>query len=124
MTRVDHLFQKNTVIRAAKIGKKQSDPLAQLLPQFLAAVGDVASTLRTTSRPWASALFEGHRHMIELLVEGDDAQKRIAAFAEGLEEAEWLLSGHFVADICIDDCRDDDGSGVKLHLSALTIEDW
>lgn len=124
MTRVDHRFHENTVIRAAKIGKKQSDPLAQLLIQVLVRIGDTASILRTTSRPWASALFEGRRHTIELLVGGDDAQERIAAFSEGLGEAEWLLPGHFVADICIDDCSEDDVSAVKLHLSALTIEDW
>ncbi|MGE4321787.1 MAG: hypothetical protein AB7E60_02005 [Sphingobium sp.] len=95
----------------------------QLLTQILRRAGDPATILRATSRPWASALFQGRRHDIMLRLDGTDQPGRGARFADGLGEAEWTLKGHFVADITLDDMGDDE-AGAWLDLSALTIEDW
>ena len=76
-----------------------------------------------TSRPWASALFEGRRHLITLTVESADAPARCDAFAATLPDAEWVLGGHFVADISLDS-RTPLTDGERVELSALTIRDW
>jgi len=76
-----------------------------------------------TSRPWASITFAGERHRILLCLPGPGAQAAVDAFLEGLEDREFALRGHVVADIeatCIQ--RDGDGQ-IRLTLEALTIED-
>ena len=78
---------------------------------------------RAVSRPWASALFEGRRHIVTLRLSGARAATRFRAFAEGIESAEWQVPGHFVADITIDDSRQE-ADEWWVELSALTIEDW
>ena len=54
---------------------------------------------------------------------GAEAQKQKDRLLAGLDDAEWTLPGHFVADIAVD------GEGVAdedvwVRLSALTIRDW
>ncbi|WP_150290508.1 hypothetical protein [Sphingobium estronivorans] len=99
------------------------DPLPRLLAQLLERAGAPVTVERATSRPWASALFQGRRHVVALLLAGPDAAARRAAFIAGIEEAEWSLTGHFVADISIDDNHATPG-GEWIDISALTIEDW
>ncbi len=59
---------------------------------------------------------------------GADATARLAAMIKGIEEAEWTLQGHFVADITADaqqvSTGSDGGPVATLELSALTIEEW
>lgn len=97
--------------------------MSSLLAQMVERAGQEALVIQTSSRPWASALFEGRRHIVQLRFAGIDRDARIAAFRDGLEDAEWALTGHFVADISVDDCVETDCHST-LHLSALTIEDW
>ncbi|ETI64496.1 hypothetical protein C100_07310 [Sphingobium sp. C100] len=123
MTRVDHYFRQPNLIRSQAIGGGSPDPLPRLLAQMLARAGAPATIERATSRPWASALFEGRRHAIGLRIAGPDRQERQTAFTTGLGDAEWALSGHFVADICVDEAGED-AEGLWLQLSALTIRDW
>ncbi|SCW56367.1 hypothetical protein SAMN02927924_01384 [Sphingobium faniae] len=104
-------------------GNCSGDPLPRLLGQLLERAGPDTAVLRAASRPWVSALFQGRRHIIVLALEGADASLRAACFAEGIEEAQWSLNRHFVADIAIDDRRPTE-NGVEIELSALTIEDW
>jgi hypothetical protein len=99
------------------------DPLPRLLAQLVERAGDTATVERATSRPWASALFQGRRHLIMLRLDGADVAGRRGRFAEGIEEAEWSLNGHFVADITIDAMRAE-ADAAWIELSALTIEDW
>lgn len=105
------------------IGKTRGDPLPRLLHQLTARGGGQTQFLRVASRPWASALFQGRRHLVDMMLIGDDAEARADRFAAGLGEAQWSLAGHFVADITVD-ARELNEQGVKLTLSALTIEDW
>lgn len=58
-----------------------------------------------------------------LRLSGARAATRFRAFAEGIESAEWQVPGHFVADITIDDSRQE-ADEWWVELSALTIEDW
>jgi len=123
VTSVDHGFTSRNLVRNQAIGNRSGDPLPRLLTQLLERAGTGSTVLHATSRPWASALFQGRRHIIVLALEGVDASTRADRFADGIEEAQWNLNRHFVADITIDDQRPTD-SGVQIELAALTIEDW
>ncbi|MEA3388234.1 hypothetical protein [Sphingobium sp. CCH11-B1] len=107
MTSAVHAFAATKIIRNKGIGKERADPLPRLLDQLIARAAGPATVEQASSRPWASALFDG----------------RAAAFAQDIGEAEWSLSGHFVADISVDRSQPD-AQGVTLDLSALTIQDW
>ncbi|MEO7469072.1 MULTISPECIES: hypothetical protein [Sphingobium] len=96
--------------------------MPSLLAQLLALAGEPTTVERAVSRPWASALFEGRRHLIRLHVHGEDYRMRSLMLMAVLTDAEWQISGHFVADITVDN-GDVDNKGVWLDLSALTIED-
>ncbi|HUD90548.1 hypothetical protein [Sphingobium sp.] len=123
MTSIDPIFVRKNLIHSDAIGNRSADPLPRLLAQLIARAGAPTLVERATSRPWASALFEGRRHIIRLKLEGGDASVRRAQFAQGLEEAEWILPRHFVADICIDD-QGAEADSLWIELSALTISDW
>lgn len=123
MTSVDHGFGLENLVRNQPIGKTQRDPLPRLLEQLLKRAGTPTMIERAVSRPWASALFEGRRHIIALRLSGARVATRFRDFAEGIDSAEWQLPGHFVADIMIDEVRQDEDA-FWLELSALTIEDW
>ncbi|NWK95117.1 hypothetical protein DM806_05440 [Sphingobium lactosutens] len=123
MTSIDPFSARQNLIHSHAIGNHSADPLPRLLAQLVARAGDPTMIERATSRPWASALFEGRRHVIRLKMGGSDAAARRAQFADGLEEAEWTLPRHFVADICIDD-QGKEADSLWIELSALTIRDW
>lgn len=123
MTSIDSLHNGNRLIRNGGGGRPGRDPLPRLLTQLAARAGDPVTIERAASRPWASALFQGRRHIIALQIGGLDAAERCAHFLEGLEEAQWRLTGHFVADISVDASRST-AEGEWIELSALTIEDW
>lgn len=122
MTSMDRRSAGARLIRNQAIGKKRDDPLPSLLAQLLALAGEPTTVERAVSRPWASALFEGRRHLIRLHVHGEDYLMRSLMLMAVLTDAEWQISGHFVADITVDN-GDVDNKGVWLDLSALTIED-
>lgn len=123
MTSVHHGFGSANLVRNQPIGNRRSDPLPRLLDQMLARAGEPTVIERATSRPWASALFEGRRHVIRLRFSGTAHLARCDAFLNDIESVEWPLGGHFVADVSIDD-GDADAKSVWIELSALTIQDW
>lgn len=123
MTSLDHHFGITNIIRNKGIGNRRDDPLPQLLKQLLERAGQPTIVESAVSRPWSSALFEGRRHIVRLHLTGDDFPARGMAFVHGLADAEWVLPGHFIADITLDDGDADDES-VWLALSILTIRDW
>ncbi len=76
-----------------------------------------------TSRPWASITFSGGRHRLSLVLPGPGAQAAVDAFLDGLEDREFGLRGHILADIeAVGIQRDADGQ-IRLTLEALTVED-
>ncbi|AEG50531.1 hypothetical protein Sphch_2899 [Sphingobium chlorophenolicum L-1] len=123
MTSIDMTAPTVNLVRNGEVAKAR-DPLPRLLAQLIERAGASVTVERAASRPWASALFQGRRHVIALKLAGPDAAERRAAFVEGIGEAEWNLAGHFVADISIDDSSPVPGGGEWIELSALTIEDW
>lgn len=123
MTSMDHHYGAADIVRHQATGARETDPLPQLLAQLVERAGHPTLVERAASRPWASALFEGRRHLIRLRMGGDDIVRRDGDFRDGLAEAQWSLSGHFVADIHVDD-GGVDADGAWLDLSALTIRDW
>jgi len=100
MTSIDIKAAATNLLRNGEGAGQGRDPLPRLLAQLVERAGDPATVERAVSRPWASALFQGRRHIIAL-----------------------SLTGHFVADISIDDSYPIAG-GKWIELSALTIEDW
>ena len=76
-----------------------------------------------TSRPWASITFAGERHKLVLCLPGPGAQAAVDAFLEGLEDREFALRGHVVADIAATEVERDEDGQVRLTLEALTVED-
>lgn len=123
MTSIDHSSLTGSLIRNEARQRRGADPLPRLLAQIVERAGPSTQIDRAASRPWASALFEGRRHVIALRITGQDASAARACFLEGLEDAEWVLAGHFVADITLDDSRSIPGEE-WMELSALTIEEW
>ena len=71
---------------------------------------------------WQSLTLEGERHVIGLRVAGPDAERLVAGFVDGIEDAEFSIPGQFLADIAVagTPTRAVDGS-VSLSIEALTI---
>jgi len=76
--------------------------------------------LRSTD--WQSLTFIGERHRIRLRVSEPDAADVVHRIATGIEDAEFRIAGHIVADILVAGPlrRDRDGS-ILVELEALTI---
>ena len=123
MTSIDARTATGNMVRNGGTMSRGRDPLPRLLAQLMERAGVPATVERATSRPWASALFQGRRHVIALRMTGADGAERLARFMTGIEEAEWNLGRHFVADISIDD-HISTADEQWIELSALTIEDW
>jgi hypothetical protein len=76
-----------------------------------------AEILESRQTPWASATFAGARHHYVLRVPHPDNHG-----LDHLEEREFDLPGHILADIVLSD-RDDGTSGGIFTVEALTVED-
>ena len=123
MTSMDLSFRRTNLLRNQPIGRGDADPLPLLLGQLLLRAGLPTTIERASSRPWASALFEGRRHSIRLHFAGEEPTAQRARFIAGLSEAEWRLPKYFGADITVDE-EGSDSEGQWVQLSALTIRDW
>jgi hypothetical protein len=77
-----------------------------------------------SSRGWASVTFSGARHRVTFSLEGAGAAAAADAFLGRLEEAEFDLGGHILADIAlVAEERSAAGAKVSVTLEALTVED-
>ena len=76
------------------------------------------------STDWQSLTFIGERHHIHLRIPGPGADAIVHRMTAGLEDVEFAIPGHVVADIVLAGPmrRDDDGS-ISVELEALTIAD-
>ena len=74
------------------------------------------------SRSWASVTFSGARHELTLRLEGEGAESIAESFLAGLDDAEFALGGHIMADIALAWQERRPGC-VRLGLEALTVED-
>ena len=76
------------------------------------------------SRSWASVTFSGARHQLAFSLEGAGAGAAADAFLATMEEAEFDLGGHLLADIVlVGENRNLAGDKVQVRLEALTVED-
>jgi hypothetical protein len=73
------------------------------------------------SRNWASVTFTGARHRLSLRLVGVDAGAAADIFLAGMEEAEFDLRDHILADIVLARQAREEAS-VTLFLEALTVE--
>jgi hypothetical protein len=72
------------------------------------------------STDWQSLTFTGEQHRLVLNLVGPDAESALLRLTEGLEDAEFSLPGHIVADIRAESRPLDDRS-VTVAVEALTI---
>jgi hypothetical protein len=75
------------------------------------------------STDWQSLTFIGEQHRIRLRIPAPDAAEIASRLVNGIEDSEFSLPGHLVADIALagEPEHRDDGS-VSLTLEALTVE--
>lgn len=73
----------------------------KLLGEVLELGGGKAELLRHADRPWASATFNGTRHMIALAFEGRDAIEAGELLIARLPDHEFDLPGQIVADAAV-----------------------
>jgi len=77
--------------------------------------------LRSTE--WQSLTFVGERHQLQLRIDGPDAAEIASRIITGIEDAEFAVGGHIVADISATREQNAENDGVTVRLEALTIED-
>ncbi len=71
---------------------------------------------------WQSLTFTGERHRLQLRIGGSDAATIARRMTDGMEETEFALPGHIVADIALAAplSPESDGS-IVVDIEALTI---
>ena len=104
-----------------------SEAASALLRALLARAGVsrdriLLSEFRSTD--WQSLTFIGERHHVHLRIPGPGADAIVRRMTADLEDVEFAIPGHVVADIVLAGPmrRDDDGS-ISVELEALTIAD-
>ena len=95
----------------------------RLLRSLLDLAGPDAEVRCTETTPWASALYDGARHMIQMELSGEDAEVLAEALKTLLPDAEFLIMGNIVADLSVDEHVVLDAQRHRLDLSVLTIAD-
>jgi hypothetical protein len=70
---------------------------------------------------WQSLTFAGERHKIEVTLVGSDPGNCAQSLLEWLEEAEFSIPGHIVADIAGELLNEDENGSVSVAIEALTI---
>jgi uncharacterized membrane protein len=93
------------------------DPHARLIAALVARAGE-AEVVQACSRPWASVTYTGARHLVRLMLPAAIADR----LGEGLDEHEFAIPRHIVADIAIAS-RHDTGGIATVEIEALTIEE-
>ena len=96
-----------------------------LVRQLLARAGVDRNRILLTdvqSVDWRSLTFIGERHRIMLRVTGPDAHDVVRRMTEGIEDADFHIRDHIVADVVLvgEPLRDTDGS-VSVAFEVLTI---
>ena len=76
------------------------------------------------STDWQSLTFIGERHQIRLRIPPPGAERIAASLVNGIEDAEFAVPGHVVADIALTSEPEQrpDGS-ILVELEALTVEE-
>ncbi len=118
------LRKPGDMIQPASPRPQRRDCQGQLLAALQAMTGADVTIEQATMRPWCSATFLGAQHRIQLKIAGTDANGRAGRMTEALRDHEFTLRGHIVADVSVDEVREDNDTGAVVSLAVLTIEDW
>ena len=97
--------------------------LRRALRDCFGALGAAVTFEKVTSRPWASITFAGERHRLVLRLPGPGAEAAVEGFLDGLEEREFPMRGHILADIEAAGFEREAEGQIRLTLEALTVED-
>lgn len=102
-----------------------SSAASALLRSVLDRAGDRRASILLSeiqSVDWQSLTFAGERHLISLRIPAPDADIVAARLIEGIEDAEFSIAGHIVADIAVPaaPALAADGS-VTVAIEALTV---
>ena len=97
--------------------------LKRVLRLYFVGLGAPVTFEPVASRQWASITFSGERHRLALCLPGPGAQGAVDAFLDGLEDREFGLRGHILADIEATGVQRDADGQIRLRLEALTVED-
>ena len=100
---------------------------AALLRALIARAGIPRDRILLTdvrSTDWQSLTLVGERHQLHLRIAGENSFGAAQRMCADLEDAEFHIHGHIVADIALvgEPARADDGS-TALAIEALTIEE-
>lgn len=77
-----------------------------------------------SSQSWASVTFSGARHRVAFSLQGAGAEAAAERFVARIDEAEFDLRGHILADIAlVAKRRSPAGDRIDMNLEALTVED-
>lgn len=100
--------------------KQRSDIRALLVDQIQSRIGSDYRVKIIRERPWASITFSGTRHNISITGSVSDDTDFLSSFATELQDHNFDLPGHFVADVVANiSCMPPD----HLALEILTIKD-
>ena len=91
--------------------------IAQIASRFAPAK---VAVLAANSRRWSSTTFNGERHELSLLIEGDAAPERVGVFQREIDCADFNIQGNLVADIMVHPI-DPGGPVARLTVEALTV---
>ena len=73
------------------------------------------------STDWQSLTFAGEQHRLLLHIAGPDAGPACSRLTDGLQDAEFALPGHIVADIRAERQAEADDGSITVAVEALTI---
>ena len=103
-----------------------SPAAAALLRSLLSRAGIKRDRILLTefrSTDWQSLTFIGEQHKIRLRIPAPDAGETVARLVNGLEDCEFSIGGHVVADVALDgDPQTNPDGSVSLAIEALTVE--
>ncbi len=96
--------------------------LRRALRACFVELGAAVAFEAAASRPWASITFSGERHRLTLCLPGPGAAAAVEMFLDGLEERDFALKDHVLADIEATGVERDADGQVRLTLEALTVD--
>jgi hypothetical protein len=75
------------------------------------------------SADWQSLTLVGERHEMHFTIPGPDAAAIAARMTDGIEEAEFAISGQIVADIGLGGLETAVDGSIEIAIEALTVEE-
>ncbi len=120
---------KHERIKPACTTKQENlpDPALGLVRELRGFLGEDTAVHLSRERSWASATFAGVRLFFDATLSCPNAHARAAHVKAEIVTHEFTMSGHFVAEISVQDIQysnDTNGEPItKMRIEALTIED-